>query len=213
MSFEDILGHISPKYIGLSKTEAKILDTLIRVKSGNAYVLWKASGLKHYPTVLRTLKKLTEKRLVQILSESGTRGETVYAPIPVGMLVSYVLNGKEKKIVEMVAKNSRLFRELYKIEKDDYWAFVAVGDIMIDVYAKREPRSFDEVVKHVVENEIVDCVTDGVFNRNIEAMDWLLKLPKVKWVREIAIDWIKSERKRVRQMMNDLDDLIKELTD
>jgi len=44
-------------------------------------------------------------------------------------------------------------------------------------------------------------------------MDLMLKLPKVKWVREIAIDWIESERKRVREMMNDLDELKKGLID
>lgn len=212
MSFKALLGDITPKYVGLSKTEAKILRTMITVKRGNAYGLWKASGLKHYPTVLRSVKKLKEKRLVQILSENGARGERVFAPTLVGTLVSYIFNGEEKKIVEIVAENSSLFRELYKIDKDDYWAFAVVQDIIVDVYRKEEPRSFDEAVKDKVEGAIVDNVTDGVFNRDTRSMDWILKLPKVKWVREIAIEWIESERQRTKQMMNDLDELKKRLT-
>jgi len=110
VSFKAIVGNLIPKYIRLSKTEAKILDTIVATKSGNAYGLWKTSGLKHYPTVLRTLKKLEGKRLVQALSESGTRGERIYSPTLVGILVSYVLHAEEKKLVEIVAKDSSLFR-------------------------------------------------------------------------------------------------------
>lgn len=199
--------------MGLSKTEAKILDTLTTKKRGNAYGIWKLSGLKHYPTVLRALKKLEEQRLAQVVSVSGKRGEKVYVPTLGGVLISYVLNRDENKIVEMVTKNSSKFRELYKIEKDDHWAFSAVRNMIADVYAKKEPRSFDEAIEDVVADAIVDTVTDGVFNRNKEAMDWLLKLPKVKWVREMAVNWIENEQKRVRKMMNDLDELKEGLID
>lgn len=58
-----------------NKTEAKVLGTLTRIERGNAYQIWKYSGLKHYPTVLRTLKKLEKKRLIRVLDVRSARGE------------------------------------------------------------------------------------------------------------------------------------------
>ena len=203
------MGDIIPKYIRLSKTEAKILDTIIKVKSGNAYSLWKASGLKHYPTVLRTLKKLEEKRLVQTLSERGTRGERIYAPTLVGTLVSYISNKEEQKIVEMVAKNSSLFRELYKTDKDDYWVCGAVQDIVLDVYRKEEPRSFDEAIFSRVEGSLIDCVINPLDEGNSE---WIIEHSKVGWIRQLAIRRIEEEINRSKMNIEELRKLKETLT-
>jgi len=191
----------------LSKIEAKILDTIITEKSGNAYGLWKRSGLKHYPTVLRTLKKLEEKRLTKVLRESGVRGERIYAPTVVGTLVFHIFNREEKKIVKIVAKNSGLFRELYKIDKDDDRAFFAVQDIILDVYRRKKPRGIGEAVEERVGEEIFG----RILNIDERETEWILKFSKVKWVRERAIREIESERTRLRQRMNDLEELAKKL--
>ena len=201
MSFKAILGDIIPRYIRLSKTEAKILDTIVTTKSGNAYGLWKTSGLKHYPTVLRTLKKLEEKRLVQVLSESGTRGERIYAQTLIGILVSHIFNNEKKKIVEMVAENSSLFREFYKIEKDDAWAFFVAQDIILDVYRKEEPRSFDKAIFDRVDGSLVDCIINPLDEDNVE---WIMKLSKVKWIKQLAIERIKDEINRIKMNVKEL---------
>lgn len=207
MPFKEILGNIIPTYIRLSRTEAKILETTIEMKNGNAYGLWKRSGLKHYPTVLRTLKKLKEKRLAQVLSESGTRGERVYSPTLVGTLVSYIFNRDEKKLVNIVAENSSLFQELHKIEKDDDLAFFAVQDIVLDVYRRKKSRGIDEAVEERVAEEIFG----RILNIDEGETEWISKFSKVKWVRERAIREIESERTRLRQKMNDLEKLAKKL--
>ena len=209
--FKRILADTIPKYVRLNKTEAKILDTLITMKNGNAYKTWKASGLKHYPTVLRTLKKLEEKRLVKIFSESGTRGERIYVPTLVGTLVSYIFNGQEKKIVKMVEENSSLFRELYKIDREDSWAFLAVQDIIIDAYRTKEFRSFDEAIENRVEGFVVDKMMDAVFNKIEGAMDWILKISKIRWIREIVVRLVESEKTKTRQAIDDLDELSRKL--
>ena len=211
MSFKAIVGNLIPKYIRLSKTEAKILDTIVATKSGNAYGLWKTSGLKHYPTVLRTLKKLEGKRLVQALSESGTRGERIYSPTLVGILVSYVFNREDKKIVEIVAKDSSLFRELSKIKKNDDLAFYAVQDILLDVYRKKEPQNIDDAIKKRLEDDIIDNILDYAFNRNEKAMELILKFSKIKWMRERTVIEVESERISLKQAMKSLDELTKEL--
>jgi len=211
VSFDAALRDATLKYVRLSKIEAKILDNLVNTKSGNAYVLWKKSGLKHYPTVLRTLKKLQEKNLVEVLKESGLRGERIYAPTLRGTLVSYLFRSEEKKILEMVAKHSSLYRELYKVDKDPTWAFLVAREVIL-AQKMRTRFSFDEAVKDRVESAIIDSVTDEVFNRVKGETDWIVELSKVKWVRDLAMRWIETERARVREAMTDLDKLERRLT-
>lgn len=209
MHFKSMLGDTVPKYLRLSKTEAMVLDTIITTKSGNAYRLWKTLGLKHYPTVLRTIKKLEEKRLVQVLSESGKRGERIYAPTLVGTLVSHIYNGEEKKIVEIVAENSSLYRELTKIEKDVGWAFFAVRDILFDMYRDRtEVRGIDEAVK----SSVKDHLLDRLLNIDEEgAFEWIIKASKVKWIRQLAIRETENERVFLRRRIKELGNLAKKL--
>lgn len=206
MSFEAILGDIIPRYMRLTKTEAKVLDTIVTEKRGNIYSLWKVSRLKHYPTVLRAVKKLGEKGLVQVSNERGTRDEKIYVPTLVGTLVFYVLNGQEKKIVDIVKKNSSLFRYLFKIDKDKYWAFRAVHEIITHEFA--ESRSIDEAIKF----HLGWALSDAVLNIHEEGRsEWIAKVSKVKWIKELAIREIKDERSDLKRRIKELEKLERKL--
>lgn len=210
MSFKALLGDIIPRYIRLTKTEAKVLDTLITIRSGNAYGLWKASGLKHYPTVLRALKKIEEKRLVKVLSERGTRGEKTYGPTLVGTLVFYIFNGEEKKILKIVEENSSLFRELSRIEKADDWVFRTVQNIILDVYREvKEPRSIDQAIQDRVELTLMDCILNI---DNKDRVEEIMKLSKVKRIRYLAIRMMKNERSDSRRRIEELEKLERKLS-
>jgi len=194
----------------LSKTEAKVLGTLITIKSGNAYGLWKASGLKHYPTVLRTLKKIEEKRLVKALGERGTRGEKIYAPALVGTLVFYIFNGEEEKILKIAEEKSSLFRELSRIEKADDWAFHAIQDIIVDEYREmKEPRSIDRAIQDTVELNLVDRILNIHEEDNVE---WIIKFSKVKRIRNLAIRAIENERSDSTRRIEELEKLERKLS-
>ena len=208
MSFKTILGDTIPRSIRLSDTEVNVLRTLIQLKRGNAYRVWKTSGLKHYPTVLRTLKKLEEKRLVEELSESGVRGERIYTPTITGTLVSHVFGGEEKKILKLVEENSRLFRELRRIDKEGYWAFVAVKRIIFDVYSDRKLRSFDEVIRERIEQGLTDCALNPLEEGNPE---WITEVSQVKWIRQLALkvieremDWFEMNTEELRKLKETL---------
>lgn len=209
MSFYKILGDIIPKYMSLSKTETKVLDTMTAMKSGNAYSVWKVSGLKHYPTVWRALNRLDEKGLVQMLSEGRTRGEKIYTLTLVGMFVSYILNGERKKLVQTVLENSPLLRELFKVEKDDYWAFRAVQEFILNVFGKREPKSIDECVEFYVAWALHDSVINPLDNGNSE---WIIKVSEVKLLKKLAVRYIKEEIERCRTEVEALEKLNEILT-
>jgi hypothetical protein len=193
-----------------SKAESKILETLARIERGNAYQVWKKSGLKHYPTVLRTLKKLEKKRLVNTMGTSGVRGEKTYSSTLVGVLISLIFSDNEKKVVEIALKESSLFRELYKAEKDDSWAFTSADRFIFSAQKDECPLSFDEAVRGTVDGFVFDKVMDAFWNRDQESLDWLIKMLRVRGVKDVIIKRIQEERARIAEATRNMDAFEKE---
>ena len=61
-----------------SQVDNKVLATLVEVRSENAYNIWKKSELKHYPTVLRSLRKLQKRGFVRARRIVGIRSTRQY---------------------------------------------------------------------------------------------------------------------------------------
>jgi len=176
----------------LSKSEAKILDTLLAIESGNAYGLWKTSGLKHYPTVLRAVKKLKEKRLIKDLSESGTRGEKIYIPTLFGTLLHYALRDEENRIAEIISQKSRLFKELLdsKIEQNSHFLSRIILRYMVYDVLKGKSPIIDDLIKDIY----LDFIRDNVSNiDDSKSKNELKKLSKVEWLRNFIIEDIERE--------------------
>jgi DNA-binding PadR family transcriptional regulator len=68
----------------------------MKILVGNAYVVWKASGLKHYPTVLKALKKLEKAQFVEV-STKGRRGEKQFVPTMIGVMILHSSTGRIEK--------------------------------------------------------------------------------------------------------------------
>jgi hypothetical protein len=196
MSVPDWLVNIAPR---LSKTELRILETLITEKRGNAYQLWKASNLKHYPTVLRTLKKLNKKDLVEVLSDRGARGEKTYIPRLRGSLVFYINNDEKKKIVKTITDESSLSKDVYETYKDDFWVLTTVRAYLRDWYGPK--RSLDDVIRIDMEMWIGDIVLNP---REEGSLKDLRKLAKIKWARQMVIKKIDAEINRIRMDVQEL---------
>lgn len=201
-------------YSKLSKTEDRILTTLITMKMGNAYNSWKASGLKHYPTVLRTLKKLKQKRLVQIMSENGIRREKVYAPTLFGTLLHYALQDEKTRLTEIISQNSILFRELAESSKMDdslYYAYAILLEIVSDV-AGGKSRTIDDILKEYFDFIIINELMNIVYDRNRQHWNEIIKLSKVEWIKDLAIGDIEHELEWCRKFAQKLKQLKETLT-
>lgn len=211
MRLKELLERMIPQFMKLSKTETKILEAIVIVKSGNAYGLWKKSGLKHYPTVLRSLKKLEEKRLLQILSESGTRGERTYTPTSLGTLIHYALKDEKAQLIETVSRNSYMFQELVnsKVIEDAYsWMYNIIRRMASDV-VRGELRTIDYVVKEAISEYIGDTLLNI---RDQENKNEIIKLSKVESVKELIIDEIEEEIGRCQKQVQELRKLKERLT-
>jgi len=180
----------------LSEIDSKVWKTLIEINGGNAYATWKASHLKHYPTVLRSLKKLEAYGCVEVSKVKGMRGEKQYKPTLLSILISLALEENLPKIREIIINNSSKFRELSKanVANTDDWAVKIVNDMFWDMRAKRKvSKSFDEILEEKMREDI-----DGWF-LNIQhdqgdGIDEIVERARaVEWVKKIAVEVIEIQ--------------------
>lgn len=193
--------HLKP-----SKAEEQVLATIVQVGRGNTYQIWKSSGLKHYPTVLRVLKKLEEKRLVEATEQSGMRGEKIYSSTVGGVLVHHIFSPNENEILEIVARESSLFQELRKMEESEYHAFSAAKIIILD-QLKGKSTSFDEAIRESVEENISDEFLNAALNIDRKIIPLFVKKSRVGWVKDVIIQTIEEERSRTKAELKFLDDV------
>jgi len=153
------------------------------IKSGSAYSLWKTSKLKHYPTVLRTLRKLDEKKFVEILSKDGLHGETTYVSTIRGSIIFHVLRNEEQELFAFISSISQLFRELLEVEPSKTWIYSIIRGFFGS--EKSEKLSIDELLKEIVGDLIGDCVTD--IRDDPETRKELRKLSRIGWIRSLII--------------------------
>jgi len=207
--FRDLLTYEG--FRGLNETEVRILGTIIRERSGNAYSLWKASGLKHYPTALRTVKKLQEKQLVHITGE-GMRGERIFAPTLFGTLMYYALRRDETQLIRTIALNSDLFQQMLDaevMERTPVWAYDVVRQMASDV-VRGKPRSIDDIVRY----QVSEGNSEDLLNlHNQRYKDRVTRLAKIEWVREQTLEDIEREMKWCQKQIQELRKLKNTLTE
>jgi len=177
---------------------------MITLKSGNAYNSWKASGLKHYPTVLRTLKKLEEKRLVQIVSENGIRGERIYAPTLFGTLLHYALRDEKTRLVEIISQSSSLFQEMLESLGTDFsqdYTYMIVREMVSDV-AGGKSRTIDNILEEyfseAIDNDLINIDIDKKYRNEV------IKFAKVEWLRKLTIKLIETEIQSYEKLTQEL---------
>jgi len=177
---------------------------MITLKSGNAYNSWKASGLKHYPTVLRTLKKLEEKRLVQIVSENGIRGERIYSPTLFGTLLHYALRDEKTRLVEIISQSSSLFQEMLESLGTDFsqdYTYMIVREMVSDV-AGGKSRTIDNILEEyfseAIDNDLINIDIDKKYRNEV------IKFAKVEWLRKLTIKLIETEIQSYEKLTQEL---------
>lgn len=184
MPLIDLFRDNIPRHLQkLNKTESKLMETLMAIKSGNAYSLWKKSKLKHYPTVLRTLRKLHEKNFVEILSKDGQHGETTYVSTIRGSFIFYILRNEEQELLTFISSNSRLFHEFYEVKPDKTSIYAIIREFSWS--EKSEKVSIDELVKRVVEIHVGDRINNVSYDP--EARKDLRTLSRIGWIKSLII--------------------------
>jgi DNA-binding PadR family transcriptional regulator len=174
----------------LGMTDNEVLATLLLAKHGeNAYNIWKESKVKHYPTVLRSLKKLQKRGFVTTTRIAGVRNTNIYELTLLGEISSHVLRKDKQLLFSTLAKNSAKFRELesFKLENiDDVTSFITHIYLLFSLSDREDLR--ERSIEQFVEDHIEDQINDDLCNiDNSESKAYLLKTSEVPWIRELII--------------------------
>jgi hypothetical protein len=170
--------------------ELRILETITEIKSGNTYAVWKASGLKHYPTVLRILKKIKRKKLVKALDKKGVRGEKIYVSTLAAALLLHMVKKETKKLCEVISNHSNLFQELSSnVDKPEPWAVSVAGRIIADTFMGKESNDVNAVTRDEVKDSLGALVLELDDENTVKKLQ---KLSEVKWIRDFMINAVKN---------------------
>lgn len=197
-----------------SKVDNKVLATLIEVHSENAYNVWKKSGLKHYPTVLRSLRKLQKGGFVTATRTVGMRSTRQYELTLVGAISCHLLKKDKKLLYTILMENSRKFRDLvnYKFRDVDTIAGHAINVFMHFALSGREDlkrTTLDQLIKDEFDDKINEDLMD------IHAHDSktdLMEIVKIPWIRELTVHILNTQINWANDMLKEWKDLKKSFT-
>jgi hypothetical protein len=200
-----VIRDVLTEYHKPSEREVKILETIIQMESGNVYNIWKSSGLKHYPTALRVVKKLEQKKMAVMLSENGDRGEKIYSPTLLGILTYFSLKEDAAKLIETISGKSQSFRDMLNanlIPDSEVLLWIAsyARQIMYDLKDRREQN-----INDIVRNNLSSHIGEDLFE--IEKQDHkneLIHFAKLEWVKELILeemeDIIREDTERIKRL-------------
>lgn len=197
-----------------SKVDTKVLATLIEVHSGNAYNVWKKSGLKHYPTVLRSLKKLRKRGFVTATRTVGMRSTRHYKLTLVGTISYHLLKKDKKTLYNILIENSPKFRDLvnYKFRDIDAIASYAISWFMNFSLSGRED------LKRATLDERVESPFDDRINNDLmsindrDSKNDLIEIAKIPWIGDLTLRILDTNINWANDLLEKWKDLKKSLT-
>jgi len=205
--------------IPLSLIEYTVLNSLIALNNENTYNIWKNSGLKHYPTVLRSLKKLEIKGLVKVLKERGERRERLYAPTLLGALVPTIVDQNRRKLIDAMSDKSTKFKELVDNKIDETflysWAIDTIRHLSTDS-EKKAPKNLNKLLENEVYDDLSGWTIEVLNLRDNELelskmLDTLRNLANAKWVKNLILfqlnSWLSNAKKDQKNLERFIQDL------
>ncbi len=193
MLLRQVLWNVPSQYHKVTKTEVAILEAIVEAKNGNAYTIWKASGFKHYPTVLRVLRKLKEKRLINTLDERGSRNDIVYVSTLATSLYLSIAKNDTEKIKQIIEESSSLFHDLEtgKTENEKInWALGTAREIIGEAITSKKQLDVNEVIRDYVAEGLREDIINILYHEHEQK---LIKAAKVSWIRELILSLIERE--------------------
>ena len=212
----DVLQGLGLKEEG---TKLKILMELSEAGRANVYELWKRlPDVGHYSTVLRALKILWQKNLVEVVSSSiEGRMKKIYALTLLGKLISRLVKGGWRSAAQLLAESSSSFRECIRahFSRDPYRYWPLTRDIIKKVkpylIISIPSPEIEEIVRSI-EIEWAKVYFGEQFD-DPESRAWiskyLKKMAHVSWIRSELLpfmdSYIEEERTRAREWLQVLD--------
>ena len=149
--------------VNTSKSEIACLGVLSDCEPLNAYEIWQKSGYKHYPTILRAVKKLDEKGLIDVSMPDATRNATHYNINFGGLIYYFIISDNVEKSNKLLMEKSLRFRELSEDFFAYRWGTMILNDIYVAVISneiKNKDYNINSEIERIVERTFADYISD-----------------------------------------------------
>jgi len=181
-------------------SESKILKSLLKIGCANIYRLSRVSkDAGQYSTVLRALRRLERKRLVQVTTTIGKqRKQKKYSLTLLGELTASLAKGGWKLAAEKLAAHSSRFRESVTAHHsfNAYYYWPQTRDVIerlnkFPKYKNVEPN-VEELVTAIEREWIFESIVQNLSDSEARATVFMevKKLSHVDWIRPIVISFI-----------------------
>jgi len=194
--------------------ELRVLMALCEMGWANVYELWK--GLRkfgYYSTVLRALRRLKRKRLVNTIPSTGTgRRENIYTPTLLGELIAALAIGGWKAAAQILAERSPRFRECVQAHRPldpcYYWPLTreTIESLLRFPKYKDVQPNLEELIMenegYWISSEVVDNLYD--YEARAEAFQNLQRLSHVSWIRSLLISFIDDYMEEEKEWLQTL---------
>jgi len=196
----------------LNNTECKILETLAEIGSGNAYHIWKKSELKHYPTILRSLKTLEKKEIVTTTETAGIRSKRQYKLTLLGETFYCLRTRNKKRLYAMFSENSIIFRDIVsrKFDADEVAHDTIRWVLLQSEFPDKYPQlKLDQIVHDWFDERLKEDLRCVEF---ADSENDFLRIAKIPWVKKLALQELNTEINYVNSLLKKYDDLKKSLS-
>jgi DNA-binding MarR family transcriptional regulator len=199
-------------YEKFARIEQQLIKTLLVAGNENAYNIWKDSGLKHYPTVLRTLKKMQKRHLLNSRENEGTR-KTVEYNLTLRGLICWLIFVKDKHaLFDILETECSRFHALVdnNLNGIDTIASQLIGSYLY--YSSQEKNRTDFTFNQIIEDDFNDKINDDLLTLSRkDSQDELIEFSKIPWVKEAIIRVLKANVDWTNQLLIDWGKLKKTL--
>jgi DNA-binding PadR family transcriptional regulator len=200
--------------------EMTLLKQLLKMQKANVYEISRSRNLGHYSTVLRGLRRLEDKKLVQSIHETSQgRHEKIYQVAIVGELFVFLAKTGWKGTSDRIASESSKFRDCIATHElhDPFYYWHLTQNILekLSQRAKRkqEPK-LEEIVAEAEFNWIKSNVIERLSDRQylVEGLTLLERLADVAWIKPVIVQQITQYSEEWNRWLNAIDGLRAKIT-
>jgi DNA-binding PadR family transcriptional regulator len=203
------------------RIEFRILKKLLKIGRANVYEISKSSrDIGHYSTVLRALRRMEKKNIVQSVSGiSSGRKTKIYEVTLLGELIESLGTGGWKLTAEKIAKRSSKFKDCQEAHKsfDQHYYWIQTSTIIENLMRLSENKDLPPNLEELVmESEFVWIKTNLIERLNdrkerSEKLDFLEKLSNIDWIFPIIIRYINEYTEEWREWLKNIDNFKQKL--
>ena len=196
-------GFIVRQSMNITNSEKKCLESFLDGEIRNAYNIRELTNYKHYPTVLRAVKKLEIKGLIKKEGIDKIKKSTYYSITFEGMLYSSIINNNTDEAYRLICSSSKHFIDIIDVFNSTYIEQNIFNDVYAEIFRSLSIRKEYNIDK-IIENSLGDIYMDhyldltNVYNDNDflnikdKALLMLEESKKYLWMRKILQNTLRS---------------------